>query len=99
MTDVKLTAPEARRISAGLGAAIDDMTEASKALVNITADLSTSGMQGTAGTALAAKQAELHQQAEKLANVARERAAGLSDYANVVEAGQAEDAARINGVG
>jgi uncharacterized protein YukE len=94
--DVKLTASEARSISAELHSGIEQMRTASTNLVRITADLAVSGMKGQAGPALAAKQEQLHQQAEKLATLSTERAQGLSDYANIVEQGQAEDAARIN---
>ncbi|MBM4574684.1 hypothetical protein GS896_25350 [Rhodococcus hoagii] len=99
MSDVKLSAPDARRIASGLQDKLDLMSQASTRMTRIVEDLSANGMQGEAGRAFAAKQFELHQSAEKLANLARDRAAGLNDYANVVEAGQAEDAARIGNVG
>ncbi|WP_301850667.1 hypothetical protein [Rhodococcus pyridinivorans] len=99
MSDVKLTASEAREIAAQIDEGINQMRTASTNLVRITTDLSTNGMKGLAGPALAGAQERLHARAENLANISLERSQGLKDYANVVEAGQAEDAHRASSVG
>ncbi|ULD39007.1 hypothetical protein [Rhodococcus qingshengii] len=98
MTNVKLSPEDARRISAGLQSAQNDMSQASQALVTITTDLSVNGMEGASGRALAAKQEELHSTAEQLATKTLDRAAALTSYANTVESTQAESAGRANNI-
>lgn len=95
MGNVALSPEEARAIASDLNTGIAQMRKASSNLATIASDLSVGGMVGETGRALARKQGELHADAEKLAVVSEERAAGLNDYANVVEAGQREDAERV----
>lgn len=99
MTNVKLSAPDARRIAAGLLERNAAITESSSKMAQIADDLSVAGMQGLAGAAVARKQRELDAKTKQLVATSEEKAHGLNDYANLVEASQDEDAASVNSVG
>lgn len=94
----KLTPDEARAAAGQIDGGIDESDAAGQAIVRITGDLSQSGMVGQGGTAMAAKAQELYSRLQKHNQIAREKSAGIRNYASQVEAHEASSAARANAI-
>lgn len=98
MTIIKLTSDAMRGIASSGHSTVDDYDSVHHQIAALADDLATTGMQGMAGPAFAAKAADLRAKVAQHANDARDRFHAIGNFANATDEAEASRQAIIHGI-